>query len=57
MLWKELQQACRADGGFATGEAGRRQRAAMLLKLAQQLPFAYVPRFYEPEYRDGRFVA
>jgi radical SAM superfamily enzyme YgiQ (UPF0313 family) len=29
----------------------------MLLKLAQQLPFAYVPRFYEPEYRDGRFVA
>ena len=22
-----------------------------------RIPFAYVPRFYEPEYSDGRFVA
>jgi radical SAM superfamily enzyme YgiQ (UPF0313 family) len=29
----------------------------MLAELAARLPFAYVPRFYEPEYRDGRFVA
>lgn len=31
----------------------------MLARLAAKLPFAYVPRFYEPEYSagDGRFVA
>lgn len=56
-LWKTLQEECRTAGGYATGDAGRRQRAEMLLRLAAQLPFAYVPRFYEPQYRDGRFVA
>ncbi len=25
--------------------------------MATALPFCYVPRFYEPEYRDGRLVA
>ena len=29
----------------------------MLLQLAASLPFCYVPRFYEPEYRQGRLVA
>lgn len=59
--WKELQDACRAAGGAAGGAAGeaagRQQRAEMLAQLAARLPFAYVPRFYEPEYREGRFVA
>jgi radical SAM superfamily enzyme YgiQ (UPF0313 family) len=56
-LWQELQDACRANGGFLSGSAGRQQRAEMLAILAAQLPYAYVPRFYEPEYRDGRMVA
>ncbi len=43
---------------YLTGEAGKRQREDMLARLAGKLPFAYVPRFYEPEYSaaDGRFV-
>lgn len=43
---------------YLTGEAGRQQREEMLARLAAKLPFAYVPRFYEPEYSaaDGRFV-
>ncbi len=56
-LWKALQDECRSGGSYATGEAGCRQREEMLLRVAVELPFAYVPRFYEPEYRDGRFVA
>lgn len=56
-IWKELQDTCRAEGGAVAGAAGRQQRAEMLAQLAARLPFAYVPRFYEPEYRDGRFVA
>lgn len=40
-------------------QSSRRQREEMLARLAAKLPFAYVPRFYEPEYSagDGRFVA
>ncbi len=56
-LWKELQTACLAEGGVSTEAAGRQQRAEMLAQVAARLPFAYVPRFYEPEYREGRFVA
>jgi len=56
-LWKESREACQADGGFATGEAGRQQREEVLARLAAKLPFAYAPRFYEPEYRDGRLVS
>jgi radical SAM family uncharacterized protein len=56
-LWKLLQDECRSGGGYATGEAGQQQRAEMLFRVAVELPFAYVPRFYEPEYRDARLVA
>lgn len=56
-LWLELRQAARENGGWLQGEAGRQQRDAALAELAQRLPYAYVPRFYEPEYRDGRIVA
>ena len=34
-----------------------KQRAALLLELAKDLPFAYAPRFYEPEYVQGRFAS
>jgi radical SAM superfamily enzyme YgiQ (UPF0313 family) len=57
-LWLRLRsEARRSDGSFAEGQAGRRQREEALAKLAAVLPFAYVPRFYEPEYfPDGRFA-
>ncbi len=56
--WLELRESCRhADGSFAAGEAGRREREEMLARLAATLPFAYAPRFYEPEYVDnGKFA-
>jgi radical SAM family uncharacterized protein len=55
-LWKELRTACWAEGGGGTEAAGRQQRVEMLAQVAARLPFAYVPRFYEPEYQQGRFV-
>ncbi|HEV2973289.1 MAG TPA: TIGR03960 family B12-binding radical SAM protein [Pirellulales bacterium] len=56
--WLRLKDECRASGGFARGEAGARQREEMLAQMAARLPFAYVPRFYEPEYyADGRLAA
>lgn len=57
-LWLRLRTAARRpDGSFAQGEAGRQQRDEALATLAGTLPFAYVPRFYEPEYySDGRFA-
>jgi radical SAM family uncharacterized protein len=57
-LWLELKNACRESRRLASGEAGRRQREEALAELARRLPFAYVPRFYEPEYyADGRLAA
>ena len=56
-LWLELRNACREQGGWLAGRAGVEQREQALAELAQRLPYAYVPRFYVPEYRDGRIVA
>ncbi len=56
-LWLELRQQTLDREGLAVGTAGERQRAAVLLELAAQLPFCYVPRFYQPEYRNQRMVA
>ncbi|MFC1757486.1 TIGR03960 family B12-binding radical SAM protein [Planctomycetota bacterium] len=56
-LWLKLQEQCKSNGGFATGEAGKKQREEMLAEIAKALPFCYVPRFYEPEYIDGRVAA
>ena len=56
-LWLSLRNAARENGGWLSGEAGRNQRDQALAELASRLPFAYVPRFYLPEYRDGRIVA
>ncbi|MBI2825727.1 MAG: TIGR03960 family B12-binding radical SAM protein [Planctomycetia bacterium] len=56
--WLELREAAAAAGGFAIGAAGRQHREEALAELAARLPFAYVPRFYEPEYgSDGRLIA
>ncbi len=55
--WIQLKEDCLAREGLKTGEAGMKQREELLLKLATTLPFCYVPRFYVPEYRDGRMVA
>ncbi|RMF44356.1 MAG: TIGR03960 family B12-binding radical SAM protein [Planctomycetota bacterium] len=56
-LWLELREAAREKGGWLQGEAGRQQRTEALAEIARRLPYAYVPRFYEPEYQDGRIVA
>jgi radical SAM family uncharacterized protein len=56
-LWLELRTAARERGGWLLGEAGRRQRSDALAELAGRLAYAYVPRFYEPEYRNDRIVA
>ncbi|TWT98618.1 TIGR03960 family B12-binding radical SAM protein [Stieleria varia] len=54
-LWIELKEKYRrADGSFADGETGRQQRADALLVVAQQIEYAYVPRFYQCEYADDR---
>lgn len=56
-LWLKLKEQCKTNGGFATGEAGQRQREEMLAEVAKALPFCYVPRFYTPEYCDGKIAA
>jgi radical SAM superfamily enzyme YgiQ (UPF0313 family) len=38
------------------GVPPERMREELLAKLAERLPFAYVPRFYEPEYVDGKLI-
>ena len=56
-LWLTLkEEARREDGTFATGEQGCRQREDALVRVAQQLPYAYVPRFYQPDYADDRIA-
>jgi len=55
--WIALKEECEASGGLLTGEAGVKQREEMMLRMAAELPFAYAPRFYEPEYRNGRLAA
>ncbi len=56
--WLALKESCRHGGGFLRGEAGQREREELLAQLAAELPFAYVPRFYEPRYdAAGRLAA
>ncbi|MDG2220441.1 MAG: TIGR03960 family B12-binding radical SAM protein [Rubripirellula sp.] len=57
-MWLELREPYRqADGTFASGSEGQRQREEALAHIAKSLDCAYVPRFYEPEYADGRIAA
>ena len=52
--WLRLKHSA---GRLLTGARGRAQRAELLAELAASLPFAYVPRFYRPEFDGaGRFV-
>jgi radical SAM family uncharacterized protein len=56
--WLELREGCRRGSGYLTGRAGQLEREEMLAHLAAELPYAYVPRFYESEYdADGRLLA
>lgn len=54
--WLEIRRQARLAQGYLTGVAGRSQRAEALLELVRRLPYCYAPRFYEPEYVDGKFV-
>jgi radical SAM family uncharacterized protein len=57
-LWIELKRGYqREDGTYAVGSEGKRQREEALAELARQLDFCYVPRFYEPQYDNGRISA
>lgn len=56
-IWLELRQAAREGQGWLLGDAGRRQREEALAELARRLPYCYVPRFYQPEYADGRIAS
>ncbi len=52
--WKTSRDAGREHGRWPLGAMGRHQRAEALADIARELPYAYAPRFYEPEYRaDG----
>lgn len=56
--WLAHLERHRSLGDVAAGDAGRQQREAALADMAARIPFAYVPRFYEPEYfADGRLAA
>ncbi len=57
-LWLEQKQKVRReDGSFANGAEGKRQRSEALAVVARTIESAYVPRFYQPEYADGRILA
>ncbi|WP_372717633.1 TIGR03960 family B12-binding radical SAM protein [Novipirellula sp.] len=57
-LWIELRQRYRrGDGTFAGGSEGRSQREEAVAEIAQKLAYAYVPRFYQPEYENNRIVS
>lgn len=54
-LWLNMKDKFRRpDGTFAGGSEGRQQREDALAQVARELEWAYIPRFYLPEYSDGR---
>ena len=58
-LWREGRRRAEEERG-SEGAAERESaeaREELLAELARRLPYAYVPRFYEPQYGDdGRMV-
>ena len=55
--WLAAREEILAGNQPAGGAAGRAQREDALALTAAKLPFAYVPRFYEPRYaEDGTFL-
>lgn len=56
-LWLELREAMSTRCSQASLAAQREARTEALAELAARVPYAYVPRFYEPEYlASGRFA-
>lgn len=55
--WLRWKEELVAEQGILSGAAGQRQRAEILKRLANTLPYAYVPQFYSPEYYpDGGYA-
>jgi radical SAM family uncharacterized protein len=55
--WLAIKNSIARAEGLREGASGHQQRDEALAALAAQLPFAYVPRFYEPEYdADSRLI-
>jgi radical SAM family uncharacterized protein len=56
-LWLKVRDEILAGAPPATGDAGVRQREEALVGVGRHLPFAYIPRFYEPKYdENGAFL-
>lgn len=56
-LWLQLRGERPAQPVNGAQASSRQQREEVLAKIAAELPFAYVPRFYEPEYNaQGRYA-
>ena len=56
-LWLELRDKYRAQSTNGSSAASTALRERALEELASRLPFAYVPRFYDPEYVEGKYAA
>lgn len=54
-LWLEMKE--KYGGENLSVEESRKRREEAIAELASKLPFAYAPRFYEPEYVDGKYTA
>ncbi len=50
--WMELRGDVDSNSARDVGES-RRRRERALERLASEIPFAYVPRFYKPQYDDA----
>ena len=55
-LWLDVRAASISKHGLLEGDKGRKQREEALLELTKALPYCYVPRFYQPEFAEGRQV-
>jgi len=56
-LWLKVREEILAGAPPAEGAAGVRQREEALVGVGRHLPFAYIPRFYEPTYdENGTFL-
>jgi radical SAM family uncharacterized protein len=53
--WLELRRDAMAIERPTSDADGRAQRANLIARLASELPYCYAPRYYEPQYADGRF--
>ena len=55
-LWISLRAEILAGGEPLRGSAGQKQREDVIARLITRVAYAYAPRFYVPEYLDGRQV-